>query len=156
MADEHKEELFAVFSEAAGYQKALLLHDLTFARLIDDVVFPLENNESFFIDGVPLSKEKLTRIKILRQKEGFSMAFTDLHWGLRRQNHQKQKLYGEQYHIRFEAILREAGEDVTSQVIKAFDTTIKPKLKDYLPKREELIQAASKVFIEGMKLLNGT
>jgi len=38
--------------------------------------------------------------------------------------------------------------------IKAFDRTIRPSLKDYLPKREELIRAALAMFVEGMKALN--
>ena len=55
-----------------------------------------------------------------------------------------------------EALLREHGEDVTSQVISAYDKTIKHQLKDYLPKREELIKTTLQVFIESVKLLNGT
>ena len=50
-----------------------------------------------------------------------------------------QKLYGEQYQIRVEALLRGNGEDVTSQIISAYDKTIKHRLEDYLPKREELM-----------------
>ena len=64
-----------------------------------------------------------------------------------------QKLYGEQYHLRLEAILREHSEDVTAQIIKAYDRTIKPSIKDYLPKREEPIQAAMTVFLEAVKKL---
>ncbi len=67
-----------------------------------------------------------------------------------------QKLYGDQYHVRLEVALREGGEDVTSQVIKAFDSEIKPKLKDYLPKRKELIKAASSFFWEGIKRLSNS
>jgi hypothetical protein len=66
---------------------------------------------------------------------------------------EKQKLYAEQYHVRLEALLRESGEDVTSQVIKAYDRTIKPSLKDYIPKREELTKAALTVFVESIKAL---
>ena len=58
--------------------------------------------------------------------------------------------------MRLEALLRWATEDVTTQVIKAFDTSIKPKLKDYLPKREELISAATGVFIQAIKALGGS
>jgi hypothetical protein len=67
---------------------------------------------------------------------------------------QLQKVYGDQYQVRLEAVLREGGEDVTSQVLKAFDRTIKPSIKDYLPKREELIEMASKFFWEGIKTLS--
>jgi hypothetical protein len=64
-------------------------------------------------------------------------------------------MIGQQYHVRLEACLRETGEDVTSQVISAFDKTIKPSLKDYLPKREELIQAALQFFIKNVSQLAG-
>jgi hypothetical protein len=40
---------------------------------------------------------------------------------------------------------------VTSQIIKAFDQKIRPGLKEYLPKREELLNGAFEVFIEAMK-----
>jgi hypothetical protein len=42
---------------------------------------------------------------------------------------------------------------VTAQIIKAYDRAIKPSLKDYLPKRDELIKAAMTVFIEAVKKL---
>lgn len=71
-------------------------------------------------------------------------------------NLDKQKLYAEQYHVRLEALLRESGEDVTSQVIKAYDRMIKPRLKDYIPKREELTKAALTIFVESMKALART
>lgn len=82
--------------------------------------------------------------------------FYDMHRKLRRGDKAVQKTVGEQYHVRLEAILREGCEDVTSQVIKAFDEKIRPKLRDYLPKREELIQAAYQVFIAGLKILSNT
>jgi len=153
---EEKKDLFAVFAEAEGFETPLILINLTFARLIDDIVFPYEEKEPFFIDGVSISQKALKKLKILRQKERFLTAFEDLHIGLRRGTKEEQKIYGEQYHIRLEAALREGCEDVTSQVIKAFDAKIRPSLKDYLPKREELIQAAYQVFIAGMKILSNT
>jgi len=153
MGKEQK-ELFAVFAEAVDYDKPLILINLTFARLIDDVVVPFEKREPFFIDGVSLKREKIRKLKILRQKDVFQTAFYDLHWGMRVREKELQKLYGEQYLVRFEAALREGCEDVTSQVIKAFDTKIKPNLRDYLPKREELIQAAATFFWEGIKKLS--
>ena len=64
-------------------------------------------------------------------------------------------MLGEQYHARVEAILRGNGEDVTSQVLSAFNSTIKPRLKDYLPKKEELIKAALEVFVNQVKALGG-
>ena len=35
----------------------------------------------------------------------------------------------------------------------AFDAAIKPSIKDYIPKREELISTATKLFWEGIKAL---
>lgn len=154
--NEDKKELFAVFAEAEGYDKPLILTNLTFARLIDDVVVHFEKEEPFFIDGAPINHKKIHKLKILRQKEHFPRLFYGLHRGMRRGDKAQQKTFGNQYHVRLEAALREGCEDVTSQVIKAFDSEIKPKLKDYLPKREELIQAASTFFWEGIKKLSGS
>jgi hypothetical protein len=137
----------------ADNSSPLVLTNLPFARLMDDVVVPYQADEPFFIDGAPLTRQRLKKLKIVRQKEFFEQSFADLHYTLREGNVQLRKLYGEQYHVRLEALLREAGDDVTSQVIKAYDRTIKPSLKDYLPKREELISAALKLFLESIKAL---
>ena len=152
--NEEKEKLFAVFAEAEEYDRPLILTDLTFARLIDDVVFPFKKKEPFFIDGAPIKREKIRKLKILRQKDHFQYLFYELHRGMHRGDKARQKVFGEQYHTRLEAVLREGCEDVTSQVIKAFNTKIKPNLRDYLPKREELIQAAATFFWEGIKKLS--
>lgn len=152
---EERKKLFAVFAEAEEYDKPLILTNLTFAHLIDEFVFPYENDEPFFIDGVPITRKKIRKLKILRQKKNFSHLFALLHRKLQHGDRTLQKTYGEQYHTRLEAVLREGCEDVTSQVIKAFDTKIKPRLKDYLPKKEELIKAASTFFWEGIKKLSG-
>ena len=42
---------FAVFAEADGQPKPLILTNLTFARLLDDIVVPYQTGEPFFIDG---------------------------------------------------------------------------------------------------------
>ncbi len=156
MNDKKKEDVFAVFAEADGQPKALIMTHLTFARLMDEVVLPYKTNEPFFIDGAPLKKKDLKRLKIIKQQEFFSSTLDDLHHGIRWSGHdlKMRELYADQYHIRLEALLRESGEDVTSQVIKAFDKTIMPSLKDYLPKREELIKAALEIFVESMKALS--
>lgn len=153
--NEEREKLFAVFAEAAEYDKPLILTNLTFARLIDDILVLFERKKPFFIDGAPINREKIRKLKILRQKDDFPHLFYELHRGMRRGDKARQKIFGDQYHTRLEAVLREGCEDVTSQVIKAFDTKIKPSLRDYLPKREELIQAASTFFWEGIKKLSG-
>ena len=53
--------------------------------------------------------------------------------------------------MRLDALFRGGGDDVASQVIQAFDRKIRPALKDYLPKREELIDAAFQILVENMK-----
>jgi hypothetical protein len=67
--------------------------------------------------------------------------------------HQTQKIYGDQYETRFEHALRTDAEDVTSQIVKAYNQAVKPKLKDYIPQRGELISAATTIFVEAMKAL---
>lgn len=145
---------FSIFSEIDGHEKPLIMTGLSFARIIDDVVFPFETNKPFFIDGVSVTKEKIRKIKIIRETHDLRKFLESLHERLRQGERQAQRDIADQYYIRIEAILRDKGEDVTSQVIKAFDSTIRPKLKDYLPKREELIHAALVVFTEALKALS--
>lgn len=156
---EHTETIgpqYAVVCEAVGHDRALLMHDQSFAQVIDEIVVPLEDGKPFFIDGVPLTKEKVRRLKILQQDPFFSKSLATLHWQLRAHSDVKLKqMLGEQYPIRFEALLRESAKDVTAQVMRAFSTEIKPRLRDYLPNRQELIGAALKVFTESVKLLGG-
>jgi hypothetical protein len=78
----------------------------------------------------------------------------ELEIGLTRGQPQNQKIYGDQYDTRFEHILRTATEDVTAQVLKAYNHAVKPRLKDYIPKREEIISAATTVFVEAMRVLS--
>jgi len=147
------ESKFSVFAEADGYVRPLMINGLTFARLMDDVVVPYHEKKPFFVDGAPLTPDKVRRLKIIRETQDFARFFNDYHYHLRVDGPDVNKQLPEQYHLRLEAMLRENGEDVTSQVIKAFDAKIRPSLKDYLPKREELIQAAMQMFLQAMKTL---
>lgn len=146
---------FAIIAEAKDYDKLLYLHNLTFSRLIDDIVVPYKSKASFFIDGVPVKGDDLRKIKIMQQKVNFNSFFDELHSRLRLGNSSRLKVPAQDYNTRLEALFREAGDDVTSQIIKAFDGEIRPKLKDYIPKREELIEAAFRVFSESMKYFGG-
>lgn len=152
-AVQKKESLFGVIAEVAGRNKQLVLLNLTFGRLIDEIVKPYDMDEAFFIDGVPVKKSEVRRIKIVSLTESFQYGLSDLCNGLSYGDHQRQKIYGDQYETRFEHILRTTADDVTSQVIKAYNQAVKPSLKDYLPKREELISAATTIFLEAMKAL---
>lgn len=148
---------FSIYAELRDDHKPLFLLNLPFGRLIDEVVVPLQRGDAFFVDGALLTKENIKRLKIVRQKPFFDRAINDLHWKMRSSgDHATKKLYAEQYAIRLEAILRECGDDVTAQIINAYDMKIKPRLKDYLPNREELIKAALELFTHAMKSLGGS
>jgi hypothetical protein len=151
MVEASHEKQFGLIAEVEGYDRQLVMFNLSFGRLVDEIVVPYDNDEAFFIDGVPIKKSKIKRIKIVELTEKFRWGVGELERGMTRG--QDKRIYGDQYHTRFEHILRTDTVDVTSQVIKAYNQIIKPRIKDYLPKREELISAATSVFIEAMKLL---
>ncbi len=148
--DDRKFALYAVRKEIPG---PLIQINLPWERLMEDIVFPFDGGEMFFIDGAAVKSTDLDRLKILLQGPGFSGEFAQLHRQLRMSATKSKEIYAKQYPTFFEAILRNSCEDVTSQVIRAYKTSIKPSLKDYLPKKELLLESAVKVFIEGMKLL---
>lgn len=150
---EKQEDPFGVVAEVEGRQRQLVLLDLTFGRLIDEIVVPYDAGAPFFLDGVPVTKDKIRRIKIIKLGGKFRAGLWDLSTGLTRGDHQTQKTYGDQYETRFEHIIRTGAEDVTAQVIKAYVQVVKPRLKDYLPNRQELISATTAVFVEAMKAL---
>lgn len=159
MADEEtkpqeKETVFGVISEATGSDKQLVLLNIPFGQLMDDIVVPYDNGDPFFIDGVTVTKTSINRIKIVELGPKFQKGMFDLERGMTKTDNVIRKIYGEQYETRFEHILRTAAVDVTAQVIKAYNQAIRPSIKDYMPNRDELIGAAAKVFIEGMKALS--
>ena len=145
------DDRFIVWAESTGCAKPLIMTDLPPARLFDDIVVPYQTNDTFFVDGAPVKREDLKRIKILRAKPNLNFERNRFKKGLTTSAAPTRKIYGDQFHVRYEAILRECSEDVTAQIIKAFDRAIKPSIKDYLPRRGELIQAAMKVFVEAVK-----
>jgi hypothetical protein len=146
---------FAVYAVRKREATPLIQTEMTFKRLMDDIVVPFNSEETFFIDGAPVKPTDLDRIKIIKHTDAFTGLLSDMHWQMREGEVKTRELYGKQYHVRIEALLREAGEDVTTQIVKAYNTVIKPKLKDYLPNREALLEAAVKVFAESIKTLSG-
>src|SRR3990172_7824965 len=148
-------DLFAVFAVRRHETTPLIQTGMTFNRLMDDIVVPFNSEDTFFVDGAPVKPTDLDRIKIIKQTESFAEFLNDMHWRMREGDTKTQELYGKQYHVRIEALLRESGQDVTAQIIKAYNTVIKPKLKNYLPNREALLDAAVKVFTESVKKLSG-
>jgi hypothetical protein len=150
-----EDKLFAVIAEKDGYNKELVLLKLPFARFIDEVIVPYDSGDTFFIDGVPVKNTNLNRIKIVELAEHFQGQMNKFERGLTLSDDKTKKMYGDQYQTRFEHILRNYSTDVTAQVISAFNHAIKPSIKDYLPNRKELIDAATKIFVESIASLNG-
>ena len=107
VAVEEAEPLYAVYAEAEGHQNPLLQLELTFARLIDDIIVPYQTNETFFIDGAPITAGKLSRIKILKLGANYGHHIHRFEMGLSRGDAQTKKTFGEQYGTRFEHILRQ-------------------------------------------------
>jgi hypothetical protein len=156
MSEEPKEtdgRKFALFAVRKDRLEPLIQINLPWERLMEDVVSPFDEGEEFFIDGAAVKSTDLDRLKILMQGPGFSNEFALLNSHLNRGDAKSKEVHAKQYPVLFEAILRNRCEDVTSQVIKAYKTVIKPSLKDYLPKKELLLESAVKIFIGGMKLL---
>lgn len=157
MTDEQAQQdlLFAVYAVRKSDPQPLIMTQLSFGRLMDEIIIPFQSGDMFFIDGAPVKASDLDRIKILKQNEHLISDINQFHWHLRRADIKIRELYGKQYHIRLEAILRENGEDITAQVINAYHAAIKPKLTNYLPNKEALLNAAVKIFIESYKTLSG-
>jgi len=151
--EDQSTQLFSVLAEVKNYDRTFILIQLTFGRLMDDIVIPYQSGKSFIIDGVQVNKDNLIRLKIIREKEYFLHEYEVFNYDLTRGKTEIREIYGRQYNIRLEALLRKAGEDVTSQIIKAYEKTIKPKLKSYKPNRDDILSVAFKFFWEGIKSL---
>lgn len=147
------DQAFAVIAESKNYEKPLYLFNLPFPRLMDDVVVPYQSKESFFIDGVPVAQKDLKRIKIVRQNASFESNFKQLHRDLQLPQSSGRHVPAVDYEVRLQAIYRDAGDDVTSQVIAAYQAKIGEKLKEYLPNKKQLIEAAFQVFIQSISNL---
>ena len=146
------EPKFAVLAEKKDYERPLYLHSLSFGRLMDDVVVPYESGDAFFVDGVSVEKKNLVRIKIVRQSPNFDHHFMQLHHYAARPSSGKF-VNASDYAVRLDVLFRGHSEDVTGQIINAFKVGIFPRLKEYMPKRDELLSAALTVFVEATKRL---
>lgn len=137
---------FAVLAEKEGDSRGLFLHGLTITRLYDHIVVPYEEDKPFFIDGVPLERKTLRRIKIIRQDEDFAGDLDRLNNRIK--NPRTSDLYTPiaDYPGRLVALFQERSSDVTSDVINAYRE--KKKLK--LPVGE-LVAAAAQIAIEAIK-----
>lgn len=148
-----QEQKFAVIAESKDYEKPLYLFNLPFARLMDDVVVPYQSDKNFFIDGVSVNAKNLKRIKLLRQNDRFEEGFRTLHQHLRLPKSSGFRVPAEDYDTRLQAVFRDAGDDVTSQVITAYQEKIRDKIKEYIPNKKELIDAAFQFFVQSIKTL---
>ena len=147
MADE-KGPAFAVVAEKRDYPQPLFMMGLPLEQLYRDIVTKYEEGNPFFIDGVPVSKTDLLRIKIVRQKADFEAKLNELHWNVRFLNRDSGRFIPiADYPGRLVALFRECGTDVTSNVIDAYQA--KKKLK--IPV-DQIVDAASKMAIELMKM----
>lgn len=146
-----EEKLFTIYAIRKHETTALIQMGLSWERLMEDIVQPFDSGDMFFIDGAPVKATDLDRLKILVETESFRGAFATLNWHLRTGDTKAKEMYIKQYHGFIEALLREHGQDVTSQVVSAFRIAIKPKIRDYMPNKEALLDAAVKIFSESAK-----
>jgi hypothetical protein len=145
------EKRFILLAVRRANPTVLLQMNLPWERLVTDIVTPYDLGELFFVDGAPVKATDLDRLKILLQSNGFTAAFARLNWHLRTGDTKSKEMHAKQYPILIEAMLREHCIDVTSQVISAFRTAIKPRLRDHMPDRAAFLDAGIKLLVEGMK-----
>ena len=139
---------FGIMAETIKLDKPLHLRSLTFGRLIDDIVYPYENDQPFFIDGAPINKKDILRIKIVLHTGKFNGMFDTIFSGMRTAS--KEHL---QYYNTYVKAAFDEADDVTSQVITAYQQGILPQVGDYLTRKSELIANALKLFTASMNLL---
>ena len=152
MPDEAEKETFCVYAKVRSFDKPLLMLGLSFGRVVDDVLIPLEKNELVSLDGVSSKKEDILQLKILKETVIFKQAYSGFYHELHKAHDIKRReLVAKNYDLMLEDLMRRNCQDITSQVVKAFDNSIKPKLSDYLPKKEELIKGAFEALLVSLK-----
>jgi len=144
------EQKYAVLAERKEYEKRLYLHDLDFAALVTDIVTPYEEKKPFFIDGVPVVRDSLLKIKIIKQIATFRQEFDRLHQLVAYQMSSGHRVPIQDYPGRLDALFRGSGIDITNSLMNAYQE----KKKLNLPK-EELIKGIFTLLAEGMKTTLG-
>lgn len=151
LASETLGKRFILLAVRKADPTVLLQMNLPWERLVTDVISPYDDGELFFVDGAPIRATDLDRLKILLQTAGFTASFARLNWHLRTGDTRSKEMHAKQYPILVEAMLREHCIDVTSQVISAFRTAIKPRLRDHMPDKAAFLDAGIRLLVEGMK-----
>jgi hypothetical protein len=145
---EENEILFGAYVLRKGNPSPLIQTHLNFIRLLDEIVVPYCTSNMFIVDGASLTITDVDRMKLIRQKEGFNRTYHDLHHSMRWGDMKKQELYAKQYQVRLEALLREGGEDITTQAMRAFSEHIKPNLDNYSSAKESILTSARDAFVK--------
>jgi hypothetical protein len=141
------EELrFAVLAEKEGDPRSLFLHGLTINKLYEHIVVPYEEDKPFFIDGVPLERKTLRRIKIIREDVEFVHDLDRLHNRIQNPCGSDMHTPISDYPGQLVALFHERNLDVTSDVVNAY----REKKKLRLPV-DELIAAAAQIATAAMR-----
>lgn len=131
---------FAVLAEKEGDPRSLFLHGLTINKLYEHIVVPYEEDKPFFIDGLPLERKTLRRIKIIREDEDFVHDLDRLHNRVQLPRASDMHTPISDYPGLLVSLFQERNLDVTSDVINAY----REKKKLRLPV-DELIAAAAQI-----------
>jgi len=138
---------FAVLAEKDGYDWPLCLHSLSLTQLYEELVIPYEEGKYFFIDGVPVDRTKLRKLKITKQSRDFVAYFEALHENIRFKMRDAPSFVPiDEYLGRLAALFRESGVDVTASVVNAYQE--RKELKLPVP---EIISGASQVVVAAIK-----
>jgi hypothetical protein len=137
---------FAVLAEKEGDPRSLFLHGLTINKLYEHIVVPYEEDKPFFIDGVPLERKTLRRIKIIREDVEFVHDLDRLHNRIQNPRGSDMHTPISDYPGQLVALFHERNLDVTSDVVNAY----REKKKLRLPV-DELIAAAAQIVTAAMR-----
>jgi len=145
---------FTVLAIRKSSPEPLLQLDLPWERLMTDIVEPYDAGEMFFIDGAPVRAADLDRLKILVNRPGLDGRLAEINRGMRVGDTKSKEVYAKQYHVFMDAAVRHYCTDLTSQVVSAFKTEVKPRLSERIDKKL-LLDAAIKLVIEGTRAWSG-
>jgi hypothetical protein len=140
---------YAVLLEKMGAEHmTVCAHDLSFDRLMEDLVIPYEERKPFRVDGTHFqNRDEVARVKIVAQTQQFDDALSLLNRGIAYPNGHSRHVPLSDYPGRLAAIFRSQARDITSDILNVYAE--KKKLK--LPSKET-IKAVADVVVQGLKL----